>query len=109
MQKKNKIFGNLKIFKKFSNNKKSIDLTMNTIIVMMILLIVAAVIIYVFVKYYGQETGILGEKIEGLKGGDCDSDGAINIIDPCPCDKDIKENCPTKAEDCNTKIKNKQC
>lgn len=68
-------------------NKKSIELAMNTIIVAAILLIVMVIIIFVFQKYYGKETGFIGEKIDELKESkDSDKDGVADMFDRCPDD-----------------------
>lgn len=79
-------------------NKKSIELTMNTIVIAMIVLIVALVIIFMFNHYYGKETGIIKGQIEKLEKnqGDSDGDGILDIYDKCPNNPD--PNCKSETK-----------
>jgi len=58
---------------------------MQIVILFIILAIVAGIVIYIFIKQSGAETGVIEDKISGLK-IDTDSDGLPNSADPCPCD-----------------------
>jgi len=85
-------------------NKKAIELTLNTIVIAMIVVIVALIIIFIFNHYYGKETKIIGGQIDQLE--DYDGDGTSNMFDPCPCNADVKENCPTAKDECKTTMEN---
>lgn len=76
-------------------NKKSVELAMNTIIIAVIVLIVALIVIFIFQHYYGKQTDIIGERIEGLE--DSDGDGIANMFDKCP--NDPKNTCKEESKE----------
>ena len=75
-------------------NKRAMA-AMQLIITSIILLVVLAAMIFMFTKYFGKETEIIGEKIDAL--ADSDKDDVVNMFDKCPCVPGEFDGCPTET------------
>ena len=68
-----------------------------------IVLLVLTILIFVFVKYFGQEIGIVQKNICGVD-HDEDGDGIPDIADRCPCDTGEPSECKTPKQKCQSQI-----
>jgi len=66
------------------NSKKGIDKGIGTIAGFVLVIIIVMLIIVWFKGAGDQGFEVIGDQIDTL--GDCDSDGAANMFDKCPCD-----------------------
>lgn len=83
--------------------KKAQGLPINVIIIIAICLIVFVILIFVFRNILGKETDVVYAQIKGTD--DCDEDGIVNFLDPCPCHETESANCIkdyTKCPSCKT-------
>ncbi len=90
--------------------KKGVTMSMTLIVTIVILLIVAVSVLFIFRTYFGRQTDVIEEQLDGFE--DEDGDGVRNFLDRCPyipagdnpheqydgCPAECSE--PTKEEKC---------
>lgn len=64
------------------NNKRGVELSLNTVIIAILLLVVLAIMIIAFQNLFGKNVSIFDDKVDCTK-EDTDGDGVNDILDKC--------------------------
>lgn len=71
-----------------------------------LILFILIVLIFIYRNFISNQSETINNQICSVD-HDYDNDGIKDFMDPCPCDADVKSDCPTPSSECQRLIREK--